>query len=345
MEERRNIVVIGDSTIDNRAWVSPGLFWNAMPFFRPKREDTQTRIAKSKLPQPEAELTVVENLIDSLPAYEFKDFTNDGFTTRDVLIGAFRDKVFSNGGFFDNIFYLEMFPHTKLSPLADSRADIKNASYVILSVGGNNLREFLVQVNRERSPEAKQQMIAKEFQKTLADLKQQYLQIVDEILETNKTVKLILMTQYYPSFMQSTYKIYEFIALLGDTLNLKNATPADIINELMTITYKAILSELVEKYPANIIVADITSTLNPFEAANHVYQIEPSGKGGKIIANLLRHIIASGDNAVGFSHHLSSKAENSYQATKIAEWQPMHPNEFKDQKHDNANNAASPGQF
>ena len=102
---------------------------------------------------------------------------------------------------------------------------------------------------------------------------------------------------------------------------MPDGAPADIIHALMIRTYKEILTQLTQKYPSRIIVADVTSTLNPFVEANHVYQIEPSGVGGKVIANLLKHIISCGEEARGLCYSFNESG-SKYQSTKIATGSP-----------------------
>ena len=63
----------------------------------------------------------------------------------------------------------------------------------------------------------------------------------------------------------------------------------DVIHKLVAQVYSSIL-EL--KYE-NIIIADITSSLNPFDARNHISQIEPSGIGGEKIAKILVHLLTN----------------------------------------------------
>src|SRR5687768_14896348 len=90
---KNKICVIGDSTIDNKAWVYPGLIGNIIADqLHIHRDSSAERIKKSHRKFWKPELSVVENLQESLPDYEISDYTNDGFTTHDCLHGAKRDK-------------------------------------------------------------------------------------------------------------------------------------------------------------------------------------------------------------------------------------------------------------
>lgn len=56
----------------------------------------------------------------------------------------------------------------------------------------------------------------------------------------------------------------------------------------MKMTYAETFTKLAKENIENIIVADITSSINPYDKENHVSQIEPSGVGGKKIAMMLK---------------------------------------------------------
>ena len=281
MDPRRpSVTVIGDSTIDNKVWVSPGLIGNYVyNRLGIKRDDSATRIEKSHRRFLKPELSVIEHLQESLPLYDIHDYTNDGFTTRDCLDGAYRDKVFGEGRF-------AMFPHEHFKPLKAAKDDIKNSQYIILSIGGNNVREFL-----QEAHERDEEFIKQQFLRVLEQIQDEYLKILKKLREYNPDAKIILMTQYYPSFKQNTYKIYPFMKQLGRILELgvDPTEPADVIHAIMQETYTAILRAVSEDN--NIVIADITSSLNPFDGKNHTHQIEPSGIGGKKIAQMLKHIL------------------------------------------------------
>src|SRR5205814_7732822 len=91
-------------------------------------------------------LSVVENVIDMLPDCVIHDHTNDGFTTKDVLDGALRCKVFGRGTF-------SLFPAEFFQPLMAGAESIKKSQHIVVSVGGNDFREFLQRAMFCETPE------------------------------------------------------------------------------------------------------------------------------------------------------------------------------------------------
>lgn len=316
------VTVIGDSTIDNKVWVGPGIKHN---YIRGKlgikRASTATRIKRSHSRAFKTELSVVEHLMDIMPGHQIRDLTNDGFTTRDVLDGAPRNKVFGNR-------LPKFFPDTFFAPLTEGERFIEESDYIVLSVGGNNIREFLQTALRKGDEVAIRSYIRDNFGRVKKELKDEYLEIVNRIKVLNPNAKIILMTQYYPSFMQNDYNIYGFMKILGEVLGYGN-DEADAIHRLMIETYQEIFARLGEV--DNVIAADVTSTLNPFDKKNHSHQIEPSGQGGKQIAHLLKEVVEHGDDAIGLVHDLSyPNGEERLTARRMQNWQPRHPHSFTD---------------
>jgi hypothetical protein len=77
----------------------------------------------------------------------------------------------------------------------------------------------------------------------------------------------------------------------------KSAYIRDNLNRVLAeMTYADALKRVPHE---NIVVADITSSLNPLDDKNHVSQIEPSGLGGKKIAKMLRYVMISDQVASG----------------------------------------------
>lgn len=313
------VTVIGDSTIDNKVWISPGLKHN---FIRGKlgikRARTETRIKRSHNPLIRTELSVVEHMMDLMPNHEVRDFTNDGFTTEDVLNGAARNKVFG-----DHL--PKFFPNTEFFPLTEGANSIKESDYIVLSIGGNNIREFIQAAYNRGNHQAVRSYIRNHFPAVRQTLIDEYNEIVARITALNPNAKIILMTQYYPSFMQNNYNIYGFMKILGEELGY-NGDEADVIHRLMVETYQDIFNGLADK--GNITVADVTSTLNPFDKKNHSHQIEPSGKGGKQIAKLLKGVI-NNPQAIGHVHDISYLEDRKVFATRpMTDWTPRHPHTF-----------------
>ena len=287
-EKRTNVVLMGDSTLDNPNWVE------------------------------EEELSVVEHLKVMNPELRIFDHSNDGFTTTDCLKGNFRNKVVPTSA---------KYPAKEFSPLTDAKEDIANADRVVLSVGGNNIREFL-HAPHGINPEA----MGQEFRKVLEVMVKEYIEIVTKIRGINNHAQIILMTQYYPSTIQKNYKIYESMAMLGPILKL-GEQPLDVIHTLMQEIYPTILKGLQAQGEDNVAILDLTSSLNPFDKKNHSHQIEPSGVGGRKIADMLTYILnrpAEKSLAYQFRPDFFTKPNplNVIEGP-IKAWMPNHPNTFK----------------
>lgn len=325
LDQKQRITILGDSTIDNKAWVS-GIYWSiAKDYLGITRDDTATRIKKSHgIFGPK--LSIIEHLIDLMPNYLIHDYTNDGFTTHDVLHGAFRDKVFGMGTL------PTMFPHQFFAPIREAENDIKNSNYIILSIGGNNFREFLSQFLRKDITKIDPESLAYNLKKLLYNMQKEYLHIVWKLQQLNNDAQIILLTQYYPSVKQNDYKIYPLLEQIGHKLGI-GQNGLDVIYYLMTQTYQPII----DLVPNNVIVADITSSLDPFDSDNHVSQIEPSAHGGKKIAMMLKHIISSqptSRTAYQFLPEFFENRKNHHQDEFVKrvdfdDWKPLHPNTFK----------------
>lgn len=315
---KHKLTILGDSTIDNKVWVGPGLPGNFLATrLGIKREDSNSRIRRAQTGWFKPELSVVENLTAKLPDFEIKDYSNDGFTTKDVLNGAYRDKVFGEGRF-------AMFPHEELHPIEAAEKDIQDSDYVLLSIGGNNFREFLQNALGIKDSEKRKAFIKENYDKVFTNLKNEYIEIVNRIRKINPNATLVLMTQYYPSFKQNKYNIYKFMSELGQVMGIgeNHSDPMDVIHEVVKKTYSEAFKEIGTK---NIVVADITSSLDPFNKKNHTWQIEPSGVGGEKIAEMLKKVMEGKYSGIVYRFR-----PNEYtQILSMSSWVPSHPLDFK----------------
>jgi lysophospholipase L1-like esterase len=276
------VTLLGDSTIDNRVWVG-GVTKNfLLGLVGYGLDESKVKVQKSHRWFWKPKLSVVEHLMDAMPTCEFNDFTNDGFTTGDILTGNFKNKVFGNA--------FNIYPQEFFQPIIASEPSIKRSDFVILSIGGNDIREFLMRsVARNDSPQ-KMSNIKSDFEEVKETLKRNYVSILVKIYTANPQAKIILMTQYYPSMIQNNYKIMEHMRTLGEALW---ATPdAEIaLHKIMRDIYTDIYISLQKSGVKNFLIADVTSSLNPYDANNHVSQIEPSASGGKKIARMLQFLL------------------------------------------------------
>ncbi|MFA6302243.1 MAG: SGNH/GDSL hydrolase family protein [Legionella sp.] len=323
------ITLIGDSTIDNRIWIDgfiKNLIYTKLGIGHTTPEQRINRYQHGLI---KPELSVAENLRVQLPnTINIVDATNDGFTSADILNGAFRDKVFGYGTF-------SMFPHKYLSPFINHKEDIKNSDCIILSVGGNDVREFL-QTSRAISANTREQYIKEQFPLVLERLRTNYLNIIDHIRSLNPNARIIIMTQYYPSAIQSNYKIYDFMKEVAKVVGINDAKPdpLSVIQHVVQQTLGAILTSL--KDDANLVVADVTSSLNPLDKTNHTSQIEPSGKGGKKISQMLHHLISNDIQKGGIYRFTPEFFDNPSEEKAVIRsdisepWQPLHPNKINE---------------
>ena len=217
-----HVTLLGDSTIDNRIWVD-GLYKNRL-FTRLGigHSTSAQRIHRYNHGLIKPELSVVENLRVKLPSqYQIHDGTNDGFTSSNVLSGGNRSKVFGPNTF-------SMFPDQFFAPLDEHEADIRRSDHIVLSVGGNDIREFL-QATLSQRGEYRQVYIKRAFPEVLSHLKDNYLAIIRQIRALNPNGRIVMMTQYYPSAVQNNYHIYQFMKEVGKALKI-GGNPPDPMN-------------------------------------------------------------------------------------------------------------------
>ena len=302
-----SIVIFGDSTIDNKAWVN-----------------LEKSSAKPKL-------SVVGHLAGLLTTgHSLHDYSNDGFTTSDYLQGAYKDKAFDAGS-------SPLFPHEFFEPLREGTEQTRTAQSIILSIGGNNFHEFLVFLSRQ-DPSMRARIIKERFTSVMRTMCAEYIRIIRHIRELNSTAKIILLTQHYPAACQDTYKIYPLMVEIGRALNKGRnpSNPMDVIHEIMQETYGEIL---LEAYPFGPIVsADITSSLDPYNPINYVSQIELSNVGGEKVAQMLAHIILNRSQKSAttyrflpefFERYGTGTAETYIEKGIFQCWKAKHPDEFR----------------
>ncbi len=280
-KSKKKIVILGDSTIDNRVWLGKEKYHLYVGTTNPFLTALIDFVFWFNPFKPKS---VVENLRAQMPDVEFIDRTNDGFTTSDLLKGAYRDKAFGSG-------VHRMFPHEFFKPL--DCADLDTADQIIISVGGNNFREFIQVALSMREAVETKKFIEMQYPKVFQKIRSDYQEILKHIAGRNPKANIILMTQYYPALTQKTllgFNIYDFMSILGNILNTGDAQ--NTILKVMNDTYSDILQFVANEEwmrPVPISVVDVTSSLNPHLSENYVGQIEPSDVGGKRIAEMLAY--------------------------------------------------------
>src|SRR5262249_8719068 len=137
------------------------------------------------------------------------------------------------------------FPHELFKPLETD--EIQKADQIILSVGGNNFREFIQSALRIRNKEQRTNYIKEKYPKVFEKLQNEYIKILKRITKSNPKANIFLMTQYYPAFDQKTLlntNIYDFMSELGTILNKGNAQ--NTIVEVMKDSYQGVLKSIAE---------------------------------------------------------------------------------------------------
>ncbi|MBL7480104.1 SGNH/GDSL hydrolase family protein [Legionella bononiensis] len=291
--DQKNIVLLGDSTLDNIDWVD-------------NEEDTVAGKLKQKFQKPD----------------QIIDLSCDGFTTRDVLSGAFRDKAVRS----------PYHQHTQYYPLSELKK-IDNPSHIILSVGGNDLRENLI-ILANQSPETRRLQL----KSIITGIQQRYLDILNELKTIQPNASPIIMLQYSPDSTRDLYGIYTLMNLLQKDQSLSyltilnyyfwgksNKAPHNAVDELhhlMQTVYAPILKYAKEQ---NIPVIDMASSMDHRDTRYYRSQIEPSAKGAEVIANLISHVVNNHDysNPSCLYSQPTERPDNIVIRSNHDSWRPM----------------------
>jgi len=121
----------------------------------------------------------------------------------------------------------------------------------------------------------------------MAQFQANYREILQRLLKTVPNV--ILMFQYGPSFYMDGggYGVYQAIGSLPGA-----GSAVQKLNQLMETIYAPVLSLAREH---KLAVADLPRTFDIFDDELYCCQIEPSAKGGALIAQLLSHLVKHHD--------------------------------------------------
>eukprot|EP00939_MAST-03C_sp_MAST-3C-sp1_P000890 g890.t1 len=241
-DDTRHVVLVGDSTLDNLIWVNN---------------------------------TVKDCVVGALRTVPLLNVTNyacDGFTSTDVLRG---NRPMLSATQWRNVG--EPFPGCEESvelfkPLNALRAlhAKKTVTHVVLSVGGNDVREILREMNKLSS--------------VITVYHRNFREIVRHIRGSSSTTKerpqLIIMLQYRPSIAMDAdgYGVYRAI---GGSIGAKGDSAALLaMNQLMKTIYAPVLTLAKE---SNLPVIDLPRTFDPFDAECYRFY-----KDGKICLDILQ---------------------------------------------------------
>lgn len=268
----KKAALLGDSTIDNGYWVE-----NDIPYAK-KTEQVTHQVAIALANQPEKN------------TYEVANFAVDGATTTDLLLDTRLNKVLPTDA-----------DHTwqevhQLQAVAEWQPEV-----VVLSVGGNNYREALAKVLLRRlsypellfrvTPDLVKPQINNAFQRVQEGLLNDYKLIIDTLIENNPNLgRLVILSQYYPAITElEPYFIYTGFSHLARAEGTGQDAFEAVENTMNTL-YQDVLKYVASK-SIEIIFVDMTSSLNPL-GGNHTLQIEPNGKGAKIMGRLIAKAIS-----------------------------------------------------
>lgn len=245
-KEQVRLGLVGDSTLDNIVWV-------------PEPGDCTTFILRSILG---SERSVVHN------------FAADGFRSDEVLFGG--NAVLSRAA---RRAAGDPFPeHTAaplFRPLGAADAIDPPLTHVVLSVGGNDIREVLGDM--ARVPEK------------IHSFHECYPRILQGLRGLAGSPKVVVVFQYPPCAVieQNTYGIYEAMALLPGSGNGMEKMFA-----LMEHIYRPIVPLCAA---LGVPIIDLRRSFDAHNTSLYSMQIEPSALGGLLIARLIAHVINNHD--------------------------------------------------
>jgi len=232
-----HIVFLGDSTLDNIVWVQ-------------EPEHCIKFLLQSLLPDD----SVIYN------------YAADAFTSKDVLDGNHPNISHAARASIGDPFPPNTDGTIFFSPL-EHYDKLENVTHVVLSVGGNDIREILGRLDK--------------LPAILKRLLTNYPKIVERILK--KTTKLIIMTQYKPNFnSDNIYSVYKAMQ------KLSGQDSVETLESMMEVIYQPILKIAREH---RLPVIDLSNTFDMKDNDLYNCQIEPSHKGGQIISRLIAHVI------------------------------------------------------
>lgn len=265
----KKIILLGDSTLDNYHWVI---------------SDPDATVAE----QLKLKLTKEDVVIN---------LAMDGFTTSDMFTGAPKNKAVRDDQHPPQMFY----------PL-EELANIGNPSHIVLSVGGNDLRESLSQLIFT-NPEDRM----KQLDLLLRNIQDNYKKLIDQLKQTCPHSKIIVMLQYTPSLSPDHYFIYYLMQQIAARRNIKQNvftyldvlmykvfgntiktedTAVKELHHIMEIAYAPIIAYAREN---QIPILDMATTFDHTSKDIYVAQIEPGRQGAAIIANMITHVINTHD--------------------------------------------------
>lgn len=236
------VALLGDSTLDNIAWVGGSTL---------SATDTKS---------------IPEQLAAAVPC-AVCNLAADGFKSCDVLHGS--RVVISSGIRNARGDPVKWSADGLFRPLEQLASLEPPPTHVVLSIGGNDVREILGDLSR--------------LPEIVVSFSENYRALVEACRGVTRNV--VLMWQYRPAFESDRdhYRVYQAIGTLPG--------PGDAVaklNGLMESIYRPML-ELAQEL--QLPVVDLPRTFDIHNSDLYSHQIEPSAKGGEVITALLRHVL------------------------------------------------------
>ena len=249
---RTHVILLGDSTLDNVVWL---------------HEDRDQRVSQQLRRALDAEAVVT-------------DLAADGFTSSDVLRGHEPAISRSTRAAVGEPFPVDV--DGVFAPLDALAAVVARtpATHVVLSVGGNDVREILGALH--------------ELPATVARFHANFAAILARVIEiTSSAAHVIIQLQYRPSLdMDRHYGVYAAIDRLpAEALGLDDAASATPLLKLHALMERLYLPVVAHARAQGLTVLDMPRTLDPRDSRLYVSQIEPSALGGRLIAQLIAHAV------------------------------------------------------
>jgi len=258
-DEKGELVLLGDSTLDNVVWV---------------KQTSHAIPSKLRL-----------LLGDKFNVY---NLAADGFRSDQVLNGGY-PFISYNARERCN----DPFPGIKgidevFKPLDELKKLKPSKTVVILSVGGNDVREILGKLTLDVL-EKKLKKLKGHYQKILEEIRGKYVNDED-----GKNVKIVIMTQYKPSvYADNHYRVYDAMGRLLEFMNLALDGSVNHALSLLEVIMEKVYTfifDLAIAYKAPIV--DLSNSFDCFNENLYTHQIEPSNEGGDIIAKIISHVLS-----------------------------------------------------
>jgi hypothetical protein len=144
-------------------------------------------------------------------------------------------------------------------------------THVVLSIGGNDVREILGDISQ--------------LPQIIHTFNSNYPAILEGCLSVTKNV--IIMLQYRPSYYMDGggYGVYDAIGRIPG--------PGDSVAKLNGLMQQIYVPVLAHARQHRLAIIDLPRTFDIYQDDLYEHQIEPSARGGQIIAALAAHITAS----------------------------------------------------